>query len=67
MQAARKATPTLAERVMEVCAEAEAFIDERAAADKVSHPTIPIEALRRMITARDRCACETVLRLSKDQ
>jgi hypothetical protein len=55
----------LAERVEQICAEAEAFIDEKAAADKAGNPLIPIGVLRQLITARDRCACQTVLRLSK--
>lgn len=57
----------LADRVAQICAEAEAFIDAKAQELKNSADgrSQPLESLRQMITARDRCACQTVLRLSK--
>jgi hypothetical protein len=56
----------LAERIEQICAEAEAFIDERTAALKVSYPNQPIQSLRLNLTKNDTCACRVALRLLKD-
>jgi hypothetical protein len=58
-------TKKMAEQAELTCAGAEAIIGEWAAVEKAGNPLIPIDSLRQMITARDRCACQTVVRLSK--
>jgi hypothetical protein len=57
----------LAFRVEQMQAEIEAYIDAKLAELKASNDgkSLPIESLRQMMTARDRCSCATVLRLSK--
>jgi hypothetical protein len=64
-------TPTvsLAEKLKQARAEAEAFIDLKTAELKATPDAalLPIGVLRQMITRHDRCACSAALALLKDE
>ena len=54
---------TLAERIEKVRADAEAYIDARAAELKAEFDSIPLGALRAQLTRGNGCACAVVERL----
>ena len=64
---AKETKATLAERVEAMQDEIEEFIAARVLELKNSQDgrSQPIGSLRMMLTARDRCPCQTALRLSK--
>lgn len=67
MSKPNKSESALAERVEAMQADIEEFIAARVLELKNSQDgrTQPIGSLRMMLTARDRCPCQTALRLSK--
>jgi hypothetical protein len=58
----------LATQIEAARAAADAFIDERAAALKEQHPSIPINVLRMQLTARGfgHCECAAALNILSD-
>ena len=57
---------TLAERIEKVRAEADAFIDAKAAELKAEFDSIPVGALRVQLTRGSGCACAVVKRLLEE-
>jgi hypothetical protein len=61
------ADPTLNERIVALRAEAEAFLDEKAAQLARETPGVPVGVLRNLIAARaPGCNCLQVLRQASD-
>jgi hypothetical protein len=66
MAKAKESEPALAERLTQARADAEAFIDGRAAEMKKECPTLPIGVLRQQLTARAfGCSCRAALNILK--
>lgn len=56
--------PTLVARIEQIRAEANAFIDEKAAELKKENPTLPLGVLRGLLTAKAAgCECRQALAL----
>jgi hypothetical protein len=59
---------TLSEKIVALRAEAEAFLDAKAAALAKESPGVPIGVLRNLIAARaPGCSCLQVLRQASDE
>lgn len=57
----------LDERIKAVQAEADAFIDKRAAEVAKTCPGVPVEAIRRSITRGIGCACAAALLITEQE
>jgi hypothetical protein len=63
------AKQSLAERIRQTCAEADAYIDQRAAAIKATPDgqNQPLPVLRQMLTRGSGCACRVALHLMEQK
>lgn len=59
---------SLAERIVEIQAEANAFLDEKAAELSRQYPTVPLVAMRRDLEMKaEGCPCRQVLKTGGGQ